>query len=172
MSQNYKDRIRAAVEKSAKKDLKEIDKLQGTGKKRKKNGKPEKMVERDCLAWMRKMDWEVQIYESKAIYNAAAGRYQANPGVKTGNADCQGIMPSGVSVAVEFKAPGKLSTFLKDTNIPQRDFIIKRIHMNGFAVVVDSVEMLMDIYRQWEILKAKGDEQAKTFLTASLPVRK
>ena len=60
---------------------------------------------------MRSLEWEVQIYESKAIYNARSGTYTANPGLKTGNADCQGIMPSGVSVAVEFKAPGKLNSF-------------------------------------------------------------
>jgi len=171
MSQNYKDRIRAAVEKSAAKDLKELDKLNGRVK-RKKNMKPEKEVEKACLLWMRSVGFEVQIYESKAIYNAKAGMYMANPGVKVGNCDCQGIMENGVSVAVEFKAPGRLSTFLKDTNTPQRDFIIKRINMNGFACVVDSVEMLQKIYLDWIAYKAVNDECAKQFLLSSLPSKR
>lgn len=169
---DYKKRIEEALLRFHEKDHKEIQKLNGVLPKRKKNLKPEKIVETECLKWMREQGWEVQIYESKAIYNPKAGTYTQNQSVKTGNADCQGIMPDGTSVAVEFKALGKLSTFLKDTNLPQRDFILKRIHMNGFACVVDSAEMLKTIYIQWEKLKQKSDEAAKQYLFSMLPQRK
>lgn len=169
MSEERKKSIQAALEKYLKRDLKEINKLQGRGKK---NMKPEKEVEKACLIWMRAQGWEVSIYESKAIFNARSGTYTANPGLKTGNADCQGIMPCGTSVAVEFKAPGKINTFLRDGNEAQRDFIIKRIHMNGFAVVVDSVECLEKMYGEWKKFREVDPECARRFLLSSLPTRK
>lgn len=166
MSENHKRRVQQALERHHEKLLKE-DK----GPQR-KNKKPEKEVEEVCLKWMREKGWEVQVYESKAIYNPRAGTYTQNQGVKKGNADVQGLMPDGTSVAIELKAPGKLSTFLSDKSTPQRDFIIKRINMNGFACVVDSVERLKTIYGEWLVTKQLSPEASKLFLFNQLPQRK
>lgn len=139
---------------------------------RKKNEQPEKDVEKQCLEWMRAKNWEVQIIESKATYNVAAGCYTKNQSVKTGNADCQGLMPDGTSIAVEFKAPGRLSSFLSDRSTPQRDFIIKRIHMNGFACVVDSTARLEKIFVEWDQARQISKDKARQVLLNYLPVRK
>lgn len=172
MSDDHKKRVMDALLKFHEKDHKEIRKLSGLNTKRKKNMKPEKLVEEACLKWMRDLGWEVQIIESKAVWNKAAGCYTQNQSVKTGNADCQGIMPDGTSVAVEFKAPGRLNTFLSDRRVAQRDFIIRRIHMHGFACVVDSVDKLSHIYKQWCEYRAIDKECAKQYLLSCLPVRK
>lgn len=165
MSDEYKKRIEKALNKFAERDNKEIQKLNGTIKKR-KNQKPEKDVEKECLTWMRGMGWNVQIYESKATLSNGVWRNQA---MAAGNADCQGVMPGGISVAVEFKAPGKLSTFRKEKNQRQIDFIEDRISMGGFACVVDSVSMLKTIYNNWLDKKLLGDEDAIEYLFDALP---
>lgn len=169
---DHKKRVEAAMLRYHERDAKEVDKLSGRNKRQKRNMKPEKITEKECLEWMRSEGWEVQVVDSKAIYNKAAGCYTQNTSVKTGNADVQGIMIDGTSVAVELKAKGKLSTFLKDGNEKQRDFIIKRIHMNGFACVVDSVQMLQTIYMQWLDFRTIDKECAKQYLLSCLPVRK
>lgn len=166
MSEEHKRRVQQALERHHEKLLKEDKGPTRTNKK------PEKEVEAACLKWMRELNWEVQIYESKATYNPHAGGYTKNKSVKTGNADCQGIMPDGTSVAIEFKAPGKLASFLRNGNEPQRDFIIKRIHMNGFACVVDSSDRLELIYMEWIKQKTLSIEAARHYLFNQLPVRK
>ena len=49
MSHERRKATQAALEKYLKKDLKKVDKLMGKGKK---NGSPEKGVERTCKVWM------------------------------------------------------------------------------------------------------------------------
>lgn len=154
-----------ALEKYLEKDWIEQQKLSGTIEKR-KHGKPEKEVEKQCLEWMRAQNWEVEIYESKATQVNGVWRQQS---MKAGHADCAGIMPDGTSVAVEFKAPGKLTTFNRGGNERQKDFIIKRIHMNGFSCVVDSVERLKDIYERWEKIREVNPTAAQQYLLSMLP---
>ena len=166
MSAEHKKRVQQALERNHKKLLDEQNHVP------RRNKKPEKEVEEQCLKWMRAQGWEVQIIESRAVYNPRAGTYTQNQSVKTGNADCQGIMPDGISVAIEFKAKGKLSSFLRNGNERQRDFLIKRIHMNGFAAVVDSCELLQSIYDEWQAARAVSQEAAKHYLLTQLPVRK
>ncbi|MFN9972690.1 MAG: hypothetical protein ACK58T_22650 [Phycisphaerae bacterium] len=165
MSDDYKKRIEKALNKFAERDNRELQKLNGTIKKR-KNAKPEKDVEKECLTWMRGRGWNVQIYESKATQVNGVWRQQA---MQAGNADCQGIMPGGVSVAVEFKAPGKLATFNRPQNQRQIDFIEDRITMGGFACVVDSVSLLQHIYETWLDKKLISDEEAISYLLEVLP---
>lgn len=165
MSDEYKKRIEKALNKFAERDNRELQKLNGTIKKR-KNSKPEKDVEKECLTWMRSQGWKVQIYESKATQVGGVWRQQA---MQAGNADCQGVMPGGISVAVEFKSRGKLSTFRKEKNQRQIDFIEDRISMGGFACVVDSVLMLQTIYNNWLDKKLLGDEDAIQYLFDALP---
>ena len=166
MSDEKRTKIINAVNKYAKRYAKDTQKMQGNGKK---NAKPEKDVEKACLVWMRARDWEVEIYESKATFSNGHWHNQA---MRAGNADCQGIMPDGTSVAVEFKAPGRLSNFLIDKRILQRDFILRRIRLNGFACVVDSVERLEIIFKQWLLFREKSKELAQRYLLDMLPRKK
>ncbi len=134
-------------------------------KRNKKNLKPEKEVEHQCVEWMRAVNWDVGIYEAKASYNPYAGRYISRS-MQAGTVDCQGVMPNGIFVAVEFKAPGRLKTFNSQRNYRQKEYIVSKILSNAFAVVVDSKDRLEQIYATWKNL---DENKKKDFLMASLP---
>lgn len=134
-----------------------------------KNAKPEKDVEKECLALMRSWGWKVEIYESKANFDPRTGRWRQNS-MKAGTCDCMGLMPDGTSVAIEFKAPGKVSTLNKNEN--QRDFLEERIKFNAFAAVVDSGQRLKDIFNKWSELRNIGTVSAQKYLLDMLPPRK
>jgi hypothetical protein len=135
------------------------------------NDKPEKEVEKACLAWMREMNWTVAIYESKATYSEAAGRY-ISQNMKAGTADCMGNMASGIGVIVEFKAPKKLSTFARPANHRQQEFMKEKIRSGCFACVTDSVTRLYTIYMKWVDLRGLGlIDESKEYLLEMLPKR-
>lgn len=170
-----KNSVKQAMEKFLNKDIKEMKKLapeiDAEGKvipKRKKtNGKPEwELVQKPCLKYMRELGWDVETYESKATWSGDGWKNQS---MKAGTPDCQGVMPDGTAVAVEFKAPGKLSTFNLDKNYRQKEFIEKRISQNAFACVVDSVDRLHEIYSAWKYQKMLGPELAREYLMRMLP---
>lgn len=156
---------RRAIERFCERQLK---KEQNELKPSRKNQKPEKLTEAQCLYWMRKKGWKVQIYESKATYSQIAKRW-INQSMQAGVADCQGTMPDGRSIAVEFKAKGKLSTFWKPTNYRQQEFILDKINLNAFACVVDSVELLEAIYKHWQCRLVGGATSAQNCLRENLP---
>lgn len=137
-------------------------------KKKTRNKKPEKIVEAECLKYMRNLGWNVQIYESKAVWNSQSQTW-SQAGMKYGNSDCMGSMPEGIMVAVEFKAPGSLSTFNREERHLQKQFIIDKIKSNAFACVVDSASLLDQIYSKWKKLRAESMEKAQAFLMDSLP---
>jgi len=165
MSDAAKDRVKKILDRLAEKELKTIAKLNGTAKKR-KNEKPEKLVEKACVDWMRNQGWKVEIYESKATQVNGIWRNQA---IKAGTPDCQGVTPDGLAIAVEFKAKGKLKTFTNPKNYRQQEFIKSRINMGAFAAVVDDVETLKKIYEEWEIKRRIEPQLAKLFLLKCLP---
>lgn len=136
-----------------------------------RNGKPEKEVERFCLQWMRERNWDVQILESKAVYNANAGRYLRTMSVSAGTCDCIGTLPNGLFVAIEFKAPGRLATFASDRNHLQRDYIINKIKSGCFACVTDSAARLEKIYNAWLEALQVSPEKGKDTLLSFLPTR-
>jgi|GEM_PF-6065663 len=161
---SYKDRVANALLKYHAKQLK---KDQGPTRK---NKKPEKQVEKECLIWMRSRGWSVQIYESKATYDRKG--FWRNQAMKAGNADCQGNDNLGNSVVIEFKAPGKLSTFGLDRNYRQQQYIREKIETGSFACVVDSPTLLETIYAKWRTLKDIGAiEDAKSVLRNALPIK-
>lgn len=166
MSQNFKKRIEDILNKVAEKDLKEISKLNGTYKKR-KHSRPEKLVEKACLEWMRNQGWSIQIIESKATYNPKG--FWTNQAAKAGTADCLGTTNEGISVAVEFKAKGKLKTFNKETNKRQIDYIIEKINHGAFATVTDSVDRLKEIYDEWYKIRRISFDESKKYLKKMLP---
>ena len=155
----------AALLRHHEKDLKELDKLNGKTKKR-KNGKPEKLVEAECLFWMRQQRWSVQIVESKATFDPRRGVYR-NQSVSAGTCDCMGTLPDGIAIYIEFKAPGKLKTFNREKNQRQIQYIKSKIEMNAFACVVDSAKLLEEIYITWRATETP--EAKRIFLTKALP---
>lgn len=167
-SDSYKKRVSAALEKFHQKDLKEINKLMGRGKR---NKAPEKDVERACCKWLKENGFVGEVYESKATFDPKRGIYRQQS-LKSGHTDWGGVDPEGLAVYVEFKAPGKLSTFYKDSNMAQRDFINARINQNAFAVVVDDLEKLISAYNEWKRCRAISMDMARQFLFRILPKRK
>lgn len=132
-----------------------------------KNDKPEKRVQDNCLSWMRSKGWSVNIFEAKATYDPSRGRY-ISQSMKAGTLDCMGSTPIGISCVVEFKSPGKLAT-LRDN---QRKTIIEKINANNFAVVVDSVERLEMMYGEWVRRREISLQSAREYLMSMLPAEK
>lgn len=160
-----KDTTRRAVERYLERQLKrESNEL----KPPRKNQKPEKLVEKACLDLMRGWGWKVRIYESKATWDPRARCYRQQS-MSAGNADCMGNMADGRSVAIEFKAKGKLTSYNRDSNYRQREFIHEKIKSNVFACVVDSAEMLTEIYQHWQTRLIGGEQSAQNYLFDMLP---
>lgn len=146
-------------------------------KRGKKNEKPEKEVEKACLIYMRGLGWDVQIYESKAVYSESAGRY-ISQNMKAGNTDCMGTMPNGIGVYVEFKAKGRRSQFASFKNHRQQEFLSQKIEAGAFACVVDSAELLSSIYNHWLELRMReyatienSFKASKEYLRSQVPKR-
>jgi len=133
------------------------------------NQKPEKEVEKECLKWMRDKGWNVQIYEAKATWSPAAGQW-LQQGMKSGTCDCMGSTSDGHMVAVEFKAPGRLSTFNSQDRYNQRKFIVDKINSNCFACVTDSAARLEFIFTTW--VKIPDASERRTYLLSMLPQQK
>ncbi len=136
--------------------------------KRKTHGKPEKEVERACLTWMRAQGWSVQIYEAKATFNPQAQRWVGSS-MKAGTVDCQGVMPDGTFVAVEFKAPGRLCTFNLEKNHRQKEYLVEKIRMNAFGCVVDSARRLAQLFDGYKEAVLVSRDQAQMYLMRELP---
>jgi hypothetical protein len=132
------------------------------------NKAPEKDAEKECLKWMRDKSWSVEIYEAKAVWSASAQSW-VQKGMKAGTCDCMGSTDEGISVAVEFKAKGKLSTFNKTGNFLQRKFIVDKINSQAFACVTDSADRLETIYNRWNKIRADDKGAAKLYLISMLP---
>jgi len=155
---DYKERVRKAIFEYTEK----IKKKQKGPTRR--NAHPEKDVERACLALMRSWGWSVEIYEAKATFDPRRGVWRQQA-MKSGTVDCMGVTQSGIAVAVEFKAPGRLST-LRDN---QRDFLIKRINQYAFAAVVCGPEILTEYRKGWELLRSASLDESRDYLLSVLP---
>lgn len=118
------------------------------------------------MAWMQSKGWSMQIYESKAKF--INGRW-AQSGLAFGTSDAQGNTDLGHAAYVEFKAPGRLSSYNAEKNFRQRAYIEGKILTNAFAVVVDSAWRLSEIYEAWVEVRESGHELARSYLFAVLP---
>lgn len=134
-------------------------------KPKRKNTKPEKIVQMDCVAWMRRQGWDVQIYEAKATFNPLRNRYTQGS-MKAGTVDCQGVTPNGQFVAVEFKAPKKRATFNASKNCRQREYLMNKIKSNAFGCVVESAAQLQKI---WDAYQSLDPEFRQAYLMTQLP---
>lgn len=163
---DFKSRIESAINKFHEKDMIDIQRQHGLIKKR-KHTKPEKITETDCMYWMNLQGWSVQVINSTANWN---GRAWVQQGAKQGTVDCMGNMPDGVAVMVEFKALGKLQTFCIDKNYRQQRFLEDKIKTGCFGCVVDSVELLKEIYNKWKSLGQRKEREA--YLLSKIPKKK
>lgn len=163
MKKDYKQSTLDALNKFSQKQL---DDAKPKGPSR-KHGKPEKEVEKSCMALMRSWGWSVQVIESKATWN---GRAWVQQGAKQGTLDCIGNTDEGISASVEFKAPKRLGTL----RFLQRKFIIDKINTNSFSCVTDSQERLKIIYETWRELRKNGEDfaMARNYLLSMLPREK
>lgn len=160
---DYKLRINKSI-------LKFSQKFLVGDKPKRRNGKPERdLVQKPVMAYMRSLGWSVEIYEAKAAWDHNSQSYQSNY-MKVGTVDCLGCTDSGRFVAVEFKAPGRIST-LRDH---QRQFLIDKINSGAFGCVTDSVERLRSLYAEFlRLMKQDRSQDAKKFLIRNLgPMRR
>jgi len=138
-------RIEAILHKQQVKAMKENDPLK---KPRAKNKKPEKEVEKEVMAWLKRNAFYCHVVESKAVFSEKTGSYlhgQATPGFP----DVVGCAGDGTAVFIELKAKGKIST----VSFKQYSFLRRAIEHNAFACVTDSED---DLKFKWECF-CKGD---------------
>lgn len=152
---SQKERARKAIERY-------IQKQTPSSKPRRKNAKPEKLVEKEVLAWCKQKGWSVDVVESKAVYSASAGRYLSGQ-TRPGFADLVGSTAEGLSVYLELKSPGRKSC----VRAKQYDFLLQKIQSNCFAGVFDSASSLESTYRAF--LQA---HDRKHYLKSQLPIPK
>jgi hypothetical protein len=129
--------------------------------------KPEKIVERDVLLWAASHNWFLSVVnsgkkrvEKKMIHTRAA---------PIGMTDLVGCDGRGHAVFIELKAPGKESA----CRLSQRLFLERAIECNAFACVVSDINVLADIYEQWQEIISEnapvGMPIARQFLKSKLP---
>lgn len=111
---------------------------------KKRNGTPEKLVEKDVVFWCKKSGWFVNVVESKAVFSAKSGIYHHGQTVQ-GTPDLLGCTNQGLFVAIELKAKGRLSTLRES----QRKYICEVISRGGFSCVVDSADKLNEIWKSF-----------------------
>lgn len=149
-----KESTKAALERYFNKQAKQNDPL----RERRKNKKPEKLVEKAVMEWLKANQFSCHVVESKAVFSPRAGIYlnsQADPGMS----DIVGCTPDGMGCFIELKAKGRRPA-LKDH---QRRFLLSKITRGCFAACVDSVDYLE---KCWSHYKSGND------MTEMLPKRR
>jgi len=102
----------------------------------KRNGKPEKELEKSILKWASQKAIHLHVIEAKAVYSQSAGRYlrgQAEAGIPDLIGNC-----GGLSMWIELKSPGRRGTLKQH----QREFLVQKVKQGCFSCCVDSVEQL------------------------------
>jgi hypothetical protein len=162
--EEYQARIRQLIADSQQRHKKK------SAKPKRKNQKPEKQVEKDCLKWLKENGFSVHIYESKAKSLEGVGYTHRTP-LPKGHPDCAGVDPNGLGVYIEFKAPGRLtySSFSEE----QLDFIKDKIEHGAFAIGVDNSLELSIAYSHFGHLRsARLYRESREYLLSRLPKNK
>lgn len=141
-----------------------LNKIDKKSKPSRKNKKPEKELESKVQAWCKSKGFQTWVVESKAVFSQSAGRYLTGQTDK-GFSDIVGLNCDGLFVAIELKAPGRLSTLRSG----QRVFLQEVITPGGFGIVTDSVDRLERIYQDFLKLPL---ELRRLFLLSQLPLEK
>jgi hypothetical protein len=143
--------------------MKYSKKTSGVKKKKSKNSRPEKQVEKEVLALSKILGFDLSVIESKAVYSRAAGVYLSGQ-AEQGFSDLVGNDKNGHALFIELKAKGKLST----VSASQIYFLTRKIKTNAFAVVVDSSDLLARLYTQWVMIKKECSLKAQEYLLNEL----
>lgn len=117
-------------------------------RKVRKNSRPEKSVQNQILFELLTLGIFAWVIDSKARYSEKLKRYMRTE-IPTGHPDIIGVDSNGYFIAVECKAPGKLS----NVSSYQQDFLQRIRDKGGFAIVADSPELVRSSYLEW--VKAK-----------------
>lgn len=125
------------------------------------NESPERNLQKEVIKWLESIGFSIDCVDSKAQYSEPQGRY-ISQNAKPGISDLIGNDSNGHAVYIELKAPGRRSTVRSN----QREFLLRKIKTNAFAVVADSKEFIQDNYRQWRVLDT---ETRRLFLLRLLP---
>jgi len=157
MDNDRKNRVKKAIEGFYKRQ-----EPRATGRK---NNDPEAQLVKAIISHLTALKWNVQWYESKAVYNPKAQRYMSSQ-MKPGHSDIAGSTPEGISCYIEVKDKGKRST-LRDN---QRAFLEEKIRSNCFAVCVDYIGSVEALYFTWKNMKNRNF--AQSFLLRELPIKK
>ena len=138
-------------------------------KPKRSNARPEFEVKKLVMRWLEQSGFSCDAVESKAVYSHAAGSYVRGQAV-AGFSDIVGVCNfGGAACYIELKAPGKRSS-LKEH---QRDFLVHKLHLYAFAVCIDSVDDLADIYSRWIRFYRLGQlQEARSTLMRHLPKAK
>ena len=128
--------------------------------------KPEKRVEQEVRFWCARNGIWTEVYDSKATYSEAKGRYSRSLGLPVGTPDLQGVSQEGLAVTIELKAPGKI----ENVSLDQYQFLLRVLDHHGFAAVIDSVERLDLLWKEWNSLRKDQDlKTASKYLLSHLP---
>ncbi len=135
---------------------------------KRKNEKPEKIVERAVMAWCKKHGLDLSIVECKGVYNAKTNTYLHGM-TEPGYSDLSGNNKLGMAAYVELKAKGKRSTL----RLRQEEFLVRKIKAGCFAVVVDSEMLLHEYYYRWLQLRNENKlVEAQRYLLEILPKKR
>lgn len=110
--------------------------------------------------WAKTNGLMLKRYESKAIKRTVGGRtIWRTAGLDYGTPDLMGT-GKGYSVAIEVKAPGRLSTLRPK----QREFLVDLINAGGFGVVADDAVTLGQLWAEFLDRKANGFDTTRWLL--------
>jgi len=105
---------------------------------------PEKLVEKEVMAYAMEMGWFLTVVDSKAVFNAKAGRYISGM-TKKGFPDLVGCDSMGNFLAIELKAKGRPLKGRPE----QEKFIARTKELGAFGAVVNSAEILHELYLKY-----------------------
>lgn len=148
---DFKKSIKEATEKYIKKNTET--------KNKRHNEKPELETQNSCIEYLKSINCDGDVFEAKATFSQEKQRF-VSAAMKSGIVDWGGNFPNGLAIWIEFKAKGKLKTIREN----QRNFLIRKISTNCFAVCVDSLECLKK-----HIEEFKKSDNRKKYLLSVLP---
>lgn len=155
---DYKKRVQDAMNKYYQKLEGETD-----PSPKRKNQKPEKLVEAEVLLWCKQNGFDVDVVDSKATFSLATRRYTGKT-TSFGLSDIIGNTSEGLGVYIELKAKGRRVGSALDPK--QRAFLIRKINTGAFAIMCDSSDYLN---QAWNHFKTLTFEDRISFLINELP---
>lgn len=127
-----------------------------------KNKKPEKIVESQCLIWARQNKFFVHVIESRATRLAGGKGFKNTGNAPKGIPDLVGntiFEGNALPVYIELKAKDRRSSL----SFKQYIFLCNKIEQGCFATVVDSVERLDEFWTKYKSLQTKPERTRYLF---------